>query len=126
MASVEIVTALCSGAVGVGTIAVGLAGKRTRRQERRDDFAALTERQDRELARVDEKLAAVNRELLEQKRGREEDRRECEAERLESRRKVNVLVRILIRTYRHLDVLSVPYPELQPDELTALQEHHIR
>lgn len=44
-----IVAALTAG----GTVGVGRAARRSPRQERRDDFAAVTERMDKEFARVD-------------------------------------------------------------------------
>lgn len=53
--SVVVAVVTAAGTVG-GTVGVGRAAKRSPRQERRDDFAAVTKRWDKEIERLDARI----------------------------------------------------------------------
>lgn len=123
MPSVEMVTALTGGGVGLataaGTVVVALSSRRTRRQERRDDFSAITSNLQQRLTQVETLLTA-------EQQARAEDRKQCAEERREDRRVINSLARILRTVYRHNDALAVPEPVLDPVDTQVLEQYHIR
>jgi hypothetical protein len=102
------------------------AGRRTPRQERRDDLSLVADRQDKELdrqgrtiERLETKVEVMEQALVEQKR-------QCTEERKEDRRVITSLARILRTVYRHMDALAVPDPVLDPEDVNVLEEYHIR
>lgn len=54
-------------ATAAGTAYTARAGRRTRGQERRDDFASITDRLDKDIARLEQRLEEQERETMEQK-----------------------------------------------------------
>jgi hypothetical protein len=134
MPSAELVTAISSGVVGLGslagTIAVARAGRRTPRQQRLDEFAVIQAEVRRSAADLKEELQAKVRELREEigeeRAGRAEDQRACAEERRENRRVINALARILRTTFRHMDALGIPDPVLDPGDVGMLEEYNVR
>lgn len=136
MASAEMITAISSGVVGLGslagTIVVGRAGRRTPRQESREDFNAALQGQDKVLEqqgktverqgltidRLEAKVERLEETLVEQKE-------RCAQERREDRRLINALTKILRSFYRHNQALSVPDPVLDPEAMEVLEQYNI-
>lgn len=101
------------------TVGLIRSARRSPRQERRDDFTAIT-------ANLQQRLASVETQLASEQAARAEDRRQCAEERKEDRRVINSLARILRTVYRHNDALAVPEPVLDPVDTQVLEQYHIR
>lgn len=123
MPSVEMVTAISGLVIGLGgvggTVAVARAGRRTPRQEDRDDFAAVTDSlQDQvtalraDVAEQRTEVAAQKAEVAEQKAGRRQDSRT-----------INALVRYLRRTLAVQREHGIPPPDPDPDDVLELSAH---
>jgi hypothetical protein len=129
MPSAELVTAISSGVVGLGsiagTVAVARASRRTPRQQRLDEFAVVAERQDRDLERQGATITRLEGKVERLELSLDEQRRQCEAERKEDRRVINAFVRIVRTTWRHMDALGIPDPVLDPGDVGMLEEYHI-
>jgi len=116
----------------VGTIVVARASRRSRQQERRDDFTVLqaelrqqkahAERQNTELRT---EVQHVRVEVAEERAGRAEDRRLCEEERRQSQRKIDALLRFLWSMARVMQVHDVQVPALPPRDKTTLEEYDL-
>ncbi|WTW93606.1 hypothetical protein OG216_09565 [Streptomycetaceae bacterium NBC_01309] len=130
MPSAELVTAISSGVVGLGsiagTIAVARAGRRTPRQQRLDEFSVVAERQDRDLERQGATIERLEGKVERLELSLEDQKRQCAEERQEDRRVITAFVRIVRTTWRHMDALSVPDPVLDPGDVSVLEQYHLR
>lgn len=123
MPSAEMVTAISGLVVGLGgisgTVAVARAGRRTPRQERRDDFAAVTDNLQEQIstlkadvAEQKAEVAAQKAEVAEQKAGRRQDSRT-----------INAMVRYMRKMARALRDHDLPLPDPDPDDVLELAHH---
>lgn len=64
--SLDWTTVVVSTLTAGSAVGVGRAARRSRRQERRDDFAAVTERMDKDLARLDARVTAQDSHIARQ------------------------------------------------------------
>lgn len=125
MPSLEMVTAISSGVVGLGsiagTVAVARAGRRTPRQESRDDLALMREDLRDQKAEIKEQRAEwvsevrdLREEIAEEREGRQKDQRS-----------VNALARYVKKLLATLRLHGIDPPDPDSGDEPELAAHGI-